>query len=199
MGALPSGCNAHIHHPGMVHPVQAYPHQPLPVLPGNHGVVGHSDGFVAVNPQWKYGNKLCGRQDANFAAFSPCCSCKHHTQTPSPPAYHVQIYENKHSIKPTSGYLDMHSFQLLPSPTPWPSPVLPAGADSYLSKNTVESSLVTVVPREAFVPSTLDSLDNVSSIPVDDSCLSSAITSLDILPEPSPFLAYDPQKPSYAG
>ena len=51
MGVLSPGCAAHIHHLGLVPPVQTYLHQPVPVLPGHHGVVGHSDGFVAANPQ----------------------------------------------------------------------------------------------------------------------------------------------------
>ena len=66
-GLLPLGCNAHLHHPGIVHPVPTYPHQPLPVLPGNHGVVVHSNGFFGSKStvriwqliMWTAGRNLC--------------------------------------------------------------------------------------------------------------------------------------------
>ena len=45
MGLLPHNFNVHLHHPGVVHPVLTYSHQPIPVLPGK------AEGFIASNPQ----------------------------------------------------------------------------------------------------------------------------------------------------
>ena len=67
---------------------------------------------------------------------------------------------------------------------------MPAGPNPEMSSNTIESSLVTKIPREEFLTSTIDSLDNVPSLPIDTSELSSHLSSSAALPDPSPYLTY---------
>ena len=73
---------------------------------------------------------------------------------------------------------------------PDPTTVLPIGSDTEMSPNTIDSSLVTVIPREDFLPSNIDSLDDVSSLPHDAPEVSSEPSSSLVLPDPSPFLKY---------
>ena len=109
---------------------------------------------------------LCGRQDANFTANSPC-RCSKHIQTPSPPAYHVRTVTGEQSLEASSGCVNMCAFECREHSPPHPSPLLPAGSDTNVSPETVESSMVTIGPREDFLPSTIESLDDVPSLPND--------------------------------
>ena len=55
--------------------------------------------------------RICGRQDVNFAADSPC-RCSKHIKTPSPPSYHVRAFEGERSVEASSGYVNMCALQL---------------------------------------------------------------------------------------
>lgn len=56
---LSPGCNALLHHTGLLHNDQTYPQQPVPINPGNSSGVGHADGFVLAHR---------GQQDTNITA-----------------------------------------------------------------------------------------------------------------------------------
>ena len=129
-------------------------------------MVSQSHSITHRAPQWKHGNKLWGRQNANFAADSPC-HCSKHLTTPSPPAYHVRTIVGEISLETSSGYVNMCSFQFREDPPPSPSSLLPAGSNPEMSPNTIDSSLVTVINREDLPNSNIDSLDDVSSLPHD--------------------------------
>ena len=84
----------------------------------------------------------------------------------------------------------MQLFQLHPDSPPFPSPMLPTGSNPEVSPDTVESSLVTVIPHEDFLNSAMDSLDDVPSLPIDPSEFSRPTPSSIDLPDPPSYLTY---------
>ena len=55
-------------------PITSYPNQPGSVHNGNNVMVSQPCSVAHPHPQRKLGNKLCGRQDANFAANLPAAA-----------------------------------------------------------------------------------------------------------------------------
>ena len=90
--------------------------------------------------------------------------------------------------KTSSGYANMCAFQFQEDLPPSPSSLLPAGANTEASPDTIDSSLVIVINKEDFPNSNIDSLDDVSSLPYDVSEFLSDTSSTIVLPDPSPFL-----------
>ena len=84
----------------------------------------------------------------------------------------------------------MCALQLHPNLTACLSPLLPAGSDAEMSPDTIESSMVTVGPREDFINSAIDSLDDVPYLPKDASDVPLEPSSYVELPDPSPYLTF---------
>ena len=102
MDFLPTTYPPSIHNGHLVSTLTPYPNQPGLIHNCNIGLVSQSHSVAHPNPQRKHGNKLCGRQDNNFAANSPC-RCSKHLTTPSPPAYHVRTVIGERSLETSSG------------------------------------------------------------------------------------------------
>ena len=102
----------------------------------------------------------------------------------------LPVFEGERYIEPSSRYVDMPRFKLHPDSTPCPSHLLPAGSNPEVSPDTVESTLVTVIPREDFINLAIVSLDDVPSLPIDTSDNSNDPSSSVALPDPSPYLTF---------
>ena len=84
----------------------------------------------------------------------------------------------------------MCAFQFRENPPPSLSSLLPNGTNHEMSPETINSSLVTMIHKDELALSTIDSLDDVSSLPHDAPDSFTEPSSSMVLPDPSPFLTY---------